>query len=150
MKLNKSNFFITIIVLLFAGAVILPTIASKDAEENQLSRRLEAFKNALPQEVRQNFESGNYDAVKSDLSRLVGKYKSYESSFTFDEKPAFLKAEYDALPAEKVEAIPANLREFYARYFKVLDFECIPAFTEEEVVDFFREYFVERLAELRS
>jgi len=150
MKLNKNSFIWIIIVVFFIGALLVVTVGSKDSEENQLERRLKAFTDILTPEMKKAFDEERYDDVKTLLKTKVAEYKSFLSKLPEDKKIFWLKAEFDKVPENVVNECPKELRDFYKGYFKVRDFECIHAFTEEETVDFFKIYFVQRLAEMKK
>ena len=76
---------------------------------------MNAFRNILPQELREKFDSGSYPDVVLGLDSLLS------SDVTF-------KQEYER--------------------FK--DKETINVFSTQEVVDFYREYFVEEINKLKK
>jgi hypothetical protein len=80
-----------------------------------LQSRLDKFRNILPPELRQKFDSGNYETVAKGIDSLAQHI------------PAF-KDDYERLKHE----------------------ELIDVFSAEEVVDFYREYFVEKMERLKQ
>ncbi len=80
-----------------------------------LQQRLDDFRNILPLQLRQEFDSENYATVAKGIDSLV------------QHDPAF-RGEYETLKHE----------------------ELIDVFSPEEVVDFFREYFVEEIERLKA
>ena len=80
-----------------------------------LKMRLENFRNLLPPELREKFDSKNYPAVVQGIDSLL-------------------------------QEVP----EFEEKYERLKQEELIDAFSPEEVVDFFREYFVEEIERLQQ
>lgn len=80
-----------------------------------LQQRLDDFRNILPLQLRQEFDSENYATVAQGIDSLV------------QHDPAF-RGEYETLKHE----------------------ELIDVFSPEEVVDFFREHFVEEIERLKA
>jgi hypothetical protein len=79
-----------------------------------LQRRLDNFRDVLPVQLREEFDSSDYAAVAQGIDSLV------QADATFRE-------EYENLKHE----------------------ELIDLFSSEEVVDFFREHFVEEIERLK-
>jgi hypothetical protein len=75
-----------------------------------LQQRLDNFRNILPQNLRAEFDSKNYDSVIKGLDSLL-----------------------------------AGDENFKQRYEQMKDNEAINVFTSQEVVDFFKTYFVEEI-----
>jgi hypothetical protein len=150
MKISRSNLIILLGVFLFVGLLLAVTIGSKDSEENQLTRRLAAFRHALPDDIRARFDAKDYSGSVSMLSAKLNMYRAYTNQIAPEKRINFFKAEYSQIPADQLNKIPADLRVFYAKYYGVVDFECIPGFTVQETVDFFREYFVEKLVRIKA
>jgi type I restriction-modification system DNA methylase subunit len=75
-----------------------------------LQQRLDAFRNTLPQNLRTEFDSGNYEEVVKGIDSLLQVNEGFKEDF------AKMKAE-----------------------------EAIDVFTPQEVVDFFKTYFVEEI-----
>ena len=150
MILSKKNVLILIGLVTFVGLLLVTTLGGKDSERNQLSRRLNAFVAALPADIAKEFKAANYDQVKAMLQARLGQYEAFANQLPRDKVVNFLKAEYDQLSQADRDKIPADQRKFYKAYYAVLDFECIQGFSVPEVMDFFRQYFVERLKVLRG
>jgi len=93
----------------------LMMIGCEKSEVEILQNRLDNFRNILPLEQRQEFDSKNYPAVVKGIDSLL------------QSAPAF-KQKYESLKHE----------------------ELIDVFTSEDVVDFYREYFVEKIEKLKS
>jgi len=89
-------------------------IACEESKVETLQTRLDNFRNILPPELREEFDSENYENVAKGIDSLL------------QEVPAF-KDSYDKLKRE----------------------ELIDVFSPEEVVEFFREYFVEEIEKLK-
>lgn len=80
------------------------------SEIQNLQERLDIFRHTLPESLRVEFDSKNYDRVVRGIDSLI-----------------------------KVD------QDFKIRYEKMKDNELINVFTPEEVVDFFKTYFVEEI-----
>ena len=150
MILSKKNVVILLIAITLAGLLLVVTMGGKDSERNQLSRRLNAFVASLPRDIAGEFKSGNYDQVKAMLQARLNGYYSLASGLPREKIVNFMKAEYDRFSAAELGRIPVDQRKFYSAYYAVLDFECIQGFFVPEVVDFFSQYFVERLKKLKG
>lgn len=105
--MSRSWLAILILFLLF--------VSCEKAEVEILQERLDAFRNILPENIRDEFDSKNYEKVVVGIDSLL------------EHDPAF-KDEYQKLKHE----------------------EAINVFSTQEVVDFFKIYFVERIEELRG
>jgi len=105
--LSKFLSAILVLFLLFVGC--------EKSEVEILQERLDAFTNILPEEIREEFNSKNYEKVVMGIDSLL----QYDSSF--EEKYKKLKHE-----------------------------EAINVFSTQEVVDFFRVYFVEEIEKLKG
>ena len=90
-------------------------VACEESKTEILQRRLDNFRNMLPAQLREEFDSGDYAAVKQGIDSLV------QTDATFREKYENLKHE-----------------------------ELIDLFSPAEVVDFFREHFVEEIERLKQ
>ncbi|MCK4404532.1 MAG: hypothetical protein KAW02_05520 [candidate division Zixibacteria bacterium] len=90
-------------------------IGCEESKIEILQRRLDNFRNVLPPELREEFDSKNYQAVVKGIDSLL------------QDIPAF-KDKYERLKHE----------------------ELIDVFSPQEVVDFFREYFVEEIERLKQ
>jgi hypothetical protein len=80
-----------------------------------LQRRLDHFREVLPQELREEFDSKNYKVVVQGIDTLL------------QQDPEF-KENYDKLKHE----------------------ELIDVFSPQEVVDYYREHFMEEIERLKS
>jgi hypothetical protein len=80
-----------------------------------LQRRLDHFRDLLPLELREEFDSKNYKAVAQGIDTLL---------------------QQDA--------------EFKESYDKMRHQELIDVFSPQEVVDYFREHFVEEIEKLKT
>ena len=96
--------FLLIIILLFSF-----TGCQKSRVQN-LQQRLDAFRNTLPQNLRAEFDSKNYENVVKGIDSLLQVDEEFKKYF------AKMKAE-----------------------------EVIDVFIPQEVVDFFKTYFVEEI-----
>lgn len=150
MRLDKRHFLWTWAAIILVGFLLVLTVGSKDSEENQLERRLAAFLNSLPPDARTAFQEGRYDEATRLLETRLRAYRSFLPKIPETNRTAWLKAEFDAAPPDVLSQVPKDLLDFYKHYYKVIDFECIQTFTEAEVVDFFKTYFVERLAQIKA
>lgn len=89
-------------------------MACERSKTEMLQRRLDNFRNVLPAEVRQEFDSKNYLAAGRSIDSLV-----------------------------------QNVPDFKERYESLKHEELIDLFSPEEVVDFFREHFVEEIERMK-
>jgi hypothetical protein len=96
--------FLLIIILLFSF-----TGCQKSRVQN-LENRLDAFRNTLPENLRAEFDSKNYEEVVKGIDSLLQADENF-------------KTKYGQMKAE----------------------EAIDVFTPQEVVDFFKTYFVEEI-----
>jgi type I restriction-modification system DNA methylase subunit len=101
--------FLLIIILLFSF-----TGCQKSRVQN-LQQRLDAFRNTLPQNLRAEFDSKNYENVVKGIDSLLQVDEEFKKYF------AKMKAE-----------------------------EAIDVFTPQEVVDFFKTYFVEEIEKVKT
>lgn len=144
--MNKGNILLILASVLFVGVLIVVTTGSKDSQENQLTRRLKAFESSVPDNVKNPFLNKDYDTAKLNLTKFISEYQSYTNSLKGDDKVRFLKAEFATLSNKSVlKTIPPELLKQWTKYFSVIDYECIIEFTPSEVVDFFKENFVDKL-----
>jgi len=90
-------------------------IGCEESKIEILETRLNNFRNILPPELTEEFDTENYQAVAKGIDSLL------------QEIPAF-KERYERLKHE----------------------ELIDVFSPEEVVDFFREHFVEEIERLKQ
>ncbi len=89
-------------------------IGCEESKIQILQRRLDNFRNILPPELKQQFDSKNYQAVVAGIDSLL-----------------------------------ENAPEFKKRYQRLKHEELIDVFSPQEVVDFFREHFVEKIERLK-
>ncbi|MCK4384915.1 MAG: hypothetical protein KAW52_01500, partial [candidate division Zixibacteria bacterium] len=80
-----------------------------------LQERLNAFRNILPEKIREEFDLKNYEKVVMGIDSLL----QYDSSFK-------------------------------EKYQKLKHQELIDVFSTQEVVDFFRVYFVDEIEKLKG
>lgn len=96
-------------------SIILFVPGCEESKLGNLERRLDAFRDILPEELKEKFDSGDYQDVVTGLDSLL----SSDSTFRKD--------------------------------YKILkDKEAINVFSTQEVVDFYREYFVEEIKRLKK
>ena len=89
-------------------------VACEESKTEILQRRLDNFRNMLPAQLREKFDSSDYAAVAQGIESLV------------QDDPVF-REQFENLKLE----------------------ELIDVFSSEEVVDFFREHFVEEIERLK-
>ncbi len=100
-----------LISILFLSALLVSCFTGCQKSKIQdLTQRLDSFRDILPQDLRAKFDSKNYPAVERGIDSLL----------TVDP-------------------------DFKRRYEKIKDDEAINVFTSQEVVDFFKTYFVEEI-----
>ena len=90
-------------------------MACERSKTEMLQKRLDNFRGILPPEVRQEFDSKNYQAAAKSIDSLV-----------------------------------QNVPDFRKRYESLKHEELIDLFSPEEVVDFFREHFVEEMERIKQ
>lgn len=90
-------------------------VACEESKTEILQRRLDNFKNILPAQLREEFDSSDYAAVAQGIDSLL------------QDDPVF-REQFENLKHE----------------------ELIDVFSSEEVVDFFREHFVEEIERLKQ
>ena len=105
--LSKSLLAISVLFLFLLGC--------EKSEVEILPGRLDVFRNILPVNVRQEFDSKNYEEVVRGIDSLL---------------------QYDL--------------SFKEKYQKLKDQEAINVFSSQEVVEFFRVYFVEKIERLKG
>ncbi len=106
-RLNKSLSAILFLCLVFVGC--------EKSEVETLQERLDAFRNILTDDLREEFDSKNYEKVVMGIDSLL----QHDSSF---------KEEYQKLKHEKA----------------------IDVFSTQQVVDFFRVYFVDEIEKRKA
>jgi len=137
--------------LYFIGIMLLFVFALScgDSLKNRLTRRLNNFRNALPQEIREKFDAGEYNEAGRLLDERLQRIKSYINKLPDDEtKKKFIRGQYEGIE-EYIKDIPKEDLEFNKRFYKIIDYECIPTFNGYQIVDFFRVYFKEKLETLK-
>jgi hypothetical protein len=147
---KKTTVIAGAIVILFIGLLMVVTIGSKDSELNQTERALDAFRKSLPADLLAAFDSKDYEKAKILLKQRTSQIRKYAELFPVEKRKHFMKAEYDQLDPELLKKIPADLLDFWSRYFAVLDAECIPGFSDDEVIDFMRQYRVETIEKIKN
>jgi hypothetical protein len=95
--------------------IILVVFGCEESKLVDLEKRLNDFRNILPEELKEKFDSGEYHNVVLGLDSLL----SSDMNFKRD-------------------------------YEKIKDKEAINVFSTQEVVDYFREYFVEEIEKLKK
>jgi hypothetical protein len=105
--LKKPLSAILFLLLLFVGC--------EKSKVEILQERLDAFRNILPEKIREEFDLKNYERVMIGIDSLL------------EHDPAFKE-----------------------RYEKLKDQELINVFSTQEVVDFFRVYFVDEIEKLKG
>lgn len=137
---NFLKLFIT-----FLGFIFFITCG--DSLKNRLERRLNNFRNALPDEIREKFDNNEYEEAGKLLDERLKRIRSYIDKLPDDEsKKKFIRGNYEGLDEyiKKLNISEEDL-EFNKKIYKVIDYECIPTFNGYEMVDFFRVYFKEKL-----
>ena len=109
MKLTLS------IIGIISFSIILFVFGCEESKLVNLEKRLNAFRNILPEEIKEKFDSGEHQDVVAGLDSLL----SSDLNFKRD-------------------------------YEKIKDKEAINVFSTQEVVDYFREYFVEEIEKLKK
>ena len=105
--MSKSLSAILLLFLFFVGC--------EKSEVEILQERLNAFRNILPEKIREEFDLKNYEKVVMGIDSLL----QYDSSFK-------------------------------EKYQKLKHQELIDVFSTQEVVDFFRVYFVDEIEKLKG
>lgn len=88
--------------------------ACERSKTEMLQVRLDRFRGILPPELREQFDSKNYEVV-----------------------------------AEGIDSLVQNVPDFKEKYEALKHEELIDVFSPQEVVDFFREHFVDEIDKLR-
>lgn len=102
-------------IMVVAAVLILILGALKETEEENLAKRLEKWREVLPDDIRAKFDAGE----DGECAKMI------------EER---LKADAD----------------FKTRYEALQDEELTPVFSPADMVDYYRVYFVDRLAEIRE
>ena len=106
MSTRQKFFWSLITILIFA----LTLVGCEESRVENLQKRLDAFRNILPQELRAEFDNKNYDKVVFGIDSLLGVDEGFKDN-----------------------------------YEKLKDQEAINVFSPQDVVDFFKTYFVEEI-----
>ncbi len=96
-------------------ALLLLLLACEKSKVDILQERLDVFRSILPDSLREEFDSRNYENVVIGIDSLL----QYDSSFK-------------------------------EKYRKLKHQEAIDVFSTQEVVDFFRIYFVDEIEKLKG
>ncbi len=140
----RRRYYVSIIIGLF-----LFFLSCGDSLKNRLTRRLNNFRNALPPEIREKFDAGEYEEAGRLLDERLKRIRSYIDKLPDDEsKKKFIRGNYEGLE-EYIKDIPKEDLEFNKRFYKIIDYECIPTFDGYQIVDFFKVYFKEKLETLK-
>ena len=123
----------------------------QDSLKYRLRRRLQNFRDGLPEEIRDKFDNSQYEEAGLMLDQRLVEVKSYIDMFDTDEKKRkYIIGNYKGLEKDIQEfKIPEKVLEFNQKLYPVIDFECIPAFTGPQVVDYFKVYFKEKLESMQ-
>lgn len=137
-------------VVLFSLLIIFLAANCGDSLKNRLIKRLNNFRNALPVEIRQDFDNGKYDDAGNLLDQKLQQVKSYIDGFTTEEqKRQYIRGNYKGLEQEIAKLnIPEDVLKFNKDIYPVIDYECISTFSGQQMVDFFKVYFKEKLETL--
>ncbi len=106
---------------------------------------------ALPDEIREKFDNGEYDNAGEMLDTRLLAINNYIEKFeTEEKKKKYIRGDYSGLEKKiKNIGIPQGVLDFNKAFYKIIDFECIPTFTGHQVVDYFKVYFKEKLASMK-
>jgi len=136
-----------------AGIVIFTLIVLNncgESEEARLQRRLNNFRKALPLEIREKFDKGEYEEAGRLLDERLQRIKSYLKLFPdYESKRKFIRGDYNGLE-KYIKNIPKEDLEFNRKIYKIIDYECIPTFNGYQMVDYFRVYFKEKLERMKN
>ncbi len=148
MKRNK-NFKIFVFNLLLLGIFIFSFSNCGDSLKSRLTRRLNNFRNALPPEIREKFDNGQYQEAGKLLDERIQRIRGYIAQLPNDEvKKKFIRGEYKGIE-QYLKNIPEDDLDFNKRFYKIIDYECIPTFNGYQIVDYFKVYFKEKLETLK-
>lgn len=137
--------------LIIAFIFICLIVACADSLKNRLTNRLKNFKEALPDEIRTKFENGQYAEAGDLLDIKIKAIRSYTDKLDTDEKKKkYIRGDYKGIEEDLKEmGVPQDLLDFNKRYYKIIDYECIPMFSGQETVEFFRIHFKEKLDSMK-
>ncbi len=131
-------------------SVLIVGLYCGDSLKNRLTRRLNSFREALPADIREKFDAGEYDDAGRMLDERIQRIKGYIEQLPDDvTKKKFIRGDYEGIE-KYLSNIPKDDLEFNKRFYEILDYECIPTFTGYQIVDYFKVYFKEKLAELNK
>ncbi len=138
-------------LLLMSIFVLVLTLSCGDSLKYRLTKRLNNFLIALPDEIREKFDNGEYEGAGEALDARLLAVNSYIEKFETEEtKKKYIRGNYSGLEKEiKNIGIPREVLDFNKTFYKIVDFECIPTFTGHQVVDYFKVYFKEKLASMK-
>ena len=105
----------------------------------------------LPDEIREKFDNGEYDNAGEMLDARLLAIKNYIEKFeTEKKKRKYVRGNYSGLEEDiKNIGIPQEVLDFNKTFYKIIDFECITAFAGDQIVDYFKVYFKEKLASMK-
>ncbi|MBN1898047.1 MAG: hypothetical protein JW827_04655 [Spirochaetes bacterium] len=136
------------IMIVIVGSVILSLLACGDSLKNRLTKRLNNFRQSLPDEIREKFDAGQYEQAGKMLEERLGRIKSYVNKLPNDEiRRKFIRGKYEGIE-KYLNGLSQQDLEFNKEFYPVIDYECIPTFNGHQIVDFFRVYFKEKLETL--
>ncbi len=143
----KSKKIISSLIFIFAVSIILGSCG--DSLKSRLTRRLNNFRKALPDEIRTKFDNGEYEEAGKLLDERIQRIHNYIKNLPDDEvKKKFIRGQYSDIK-EYIKDIPQDDLEFNKKFYKIVDYECIPTFNGYQVVDYFKVYFKEKLKTLK-
>lgn len=144
---NKKN--VIILSLLFVS--IFCFIQCGDSLKSRLTNRLNNFREALPDNIRTKFDNEDYQQAGIMLESKLSEIKKCVNFFNTEEKKRqFIRGDYTGLDDDiKKNRINKDLLKFNKNFYKIINYECIPTFTGEQTVDFFKVYFKEKLDSMK-
>lgn len=145
MKKIKRNKISIVFYIVALNLIIL--ISCADSLKNRLTKRLNNFKNALPDEIRIKFDNGNYKEAGQLLDEKLTAIKGYINRLDDNEKKKkFIRGNYSGLEKDiEKMGVPKELLNFNKKFYTIIDYECIPTFSGEQIIDYFKVYFKEKL-----
>jgi len=132
--------------------ILLVLVSScQDSLKYRLRRRLQNFREALPEEIRIKFDNEQYEEAGIMLDQRLIDVKSYIDKFDTDEKRRkYIVGDYSGLEEDiKNIGIPQEVLDFNKKFYPIVDFECIPTFTGPQIIDFFKVYFKKKLESMQ-
>ncbi len=106
--MNKWKPELIFLIAAVAGAALIITFASlKETEEENLQKRLDAWRSALPGDVRADFDAADYDGCAAEIKDRL------ETDRAFAER-------YEAVRREEltVTFTPTEMVDYFRVYFK--------------------------------